>query len=131
VISEPESCLRDKRILVVEDELLIAMTIEQILLDEGCVVLGPAPSVAAALELIDRTPPDAALLDVNLNGHLSTPVAAALTRRGIPHLLVTGYIDLVLADPVLKRAPYLAKPFTPMGLLARMQQIFCRPTPQT
>jgi DNA-binding response OmpR family regulator len=122
---QPGSCLKGKRILVVEDELLIAMTIEQILLDHGCEVLGPAPSVDAALELIDREPPEAALLDVNLNGRLSTPVAERLAVQGIPHLLVTGYVDLVLADPVLRQAPYLAKPFTLAGLVAKMEQVFC------
>lgn len=125
--SEPGSCLRGKRVLVVEDELLIAMTIEQVLLDHGCEVLGPVPSVGAALRLIDRQPPEAALLDVNLSGYLSTPIAEELARRGIPHLLVTGYVELVLADPVLKRAPYLAKPFTPASLIHKMEQVFCWP----
>lgn len=124
VTQETGSRLKGKRILVVEDELLIAMTIEQLLLDEGCTVLGPAPSVGAALKLIDQDPPEAALLDVNLNGHLSTPVAEELLRRGIPHLLVTGYVDLVLADPVLKRAAYLSKPFTPAGLIRKMEEVF-------
>ena len=81
------SCLQRLRVLVVEDEFLITMTIEQCLQDQGCEVVGPAPSVEVALDLIDRERPQAALLDVNLDGRLSTPVAERLSALGTPYLL--------------------------------------------
>jgi DNA-binding response OmpR family regulator len=119
------TCLARLRVLVVEDEFLIAMTIEQCLQAEGCVVVGPAPSVATALDLIDREPPQAALLDVNLDGELSTPIAERLRAMGIPYLLVTGYADLAQADPVLRHAERMGKPFMPAQLIRRMEQLFC------
>jgi DNA-binding response OmpR family regulator len=125
VTTQPASCLAGRRILVVEDEFLIAMLIERCLLDVGCAILGPAPSIEAALGLIEAERPEGALLDVNLSGRLSTPVAARLAQERIPYLIVTGYVDLVLADPVLRNAPYMAKPFRPAALAARMEQVFC------
>jgi DNA-binding response OmpR family regulator len=119
------SCLQRLRVLVVEDEFLIAMAIEQCLQDQGCEVVGPAPSVEAALDLIDRERPHAALLDVNLDGRLSTPVAERLSALGTPYLLVTGYADLAQADPVLRHAERMAKPFMPAQLIQRMEQLFC------
>jgi DNA-binding response OmpR family regulator len=119
------SCLQRLRVLVVEDEFLIAMAIEQCLQDQGCEVVGPAPSIEAALNLIDRERPQAALLDVNLDGRLSTPVAERLSALGTPYLLLTGYADLAQADPVLRHAERMAKPFMPAQLIQRMEQLFC------
>lgn len=72
---------RGLRVLVVEDELLVAMEMEEALAQMGCVVLEPAPSVARALALLERKTPDLALLDVNLGRERSTPVAEALLAR--------------------------------------------------
>lgn len=80
------------RLLVVEDESLIAMLIADMLRDFGCVVVGPASNVEQALALVERDPIDGALLDVNLSdGHRSYPVAETLLKRGIPFAFVTGY----------------------------------------
>lgn len=110
-------CLNGKRVLVVEDEALVAMLIEQILEDHGAVIAGTVGSVAEALAAIEREPPDAATLDGNLVGELSGPVANMLAKRGIPYLLVTGFIDMAVADPILQTAPRLAKPFTTAGFI--------------
>ena len=83
-------CLRGLRILVVEDEALIAMAYEDLLADLGWFLVGPAPSVAQALAILATDRPSAALLDVNLDGEISAPVAARLHRSGIPFLVVTG-----------------------------------------
>lgn len=119
------SCLRNKRILVVEDEMLIALAYEDMLTGIGCVPVGPAPSVERALRLLDDEMPDAAILDGNLNGQLSTPVAQRLSEGRVPFLLVTGYETMATADPVLRHARRVSKPVNPRRLLAEMVDAFC------
>lgn len=111
--------------LIVEDDVMIAMLIEQVLEDEGCQIVGLATTVEAALRQIERDPPDAVTLDGNLNGELSAPVARALNERGIPYLLVTGYVETMIADPTFGQAPYLAKPFTPLALVRAAATHLC------
>jgi CheY-like chemotaxis protein len=83
--------LLGRRILVVEDEMLVAWLLQDMLTDLGCVVIGPAASVGAALALIEVQGLDAAVLDVNLGGQMSYPVADALLARGVPFVFSTGY----------------------------------------
>lgn len=83
--------LAGKRILVVEDDYLIATDLARTLQAAGASVVGPAPSVDRALALIDAETLDAAILDVNLNGDRSFPIAEVLHARGIPFLFATGY----------------------------------------
>src|SRR5690349_6225193 len=96
--SSPDlGCLAGRRVLVAEDEVLIAMAYEALLHEHGCAVLGPAAQVDEALALLAPTggpPPDAAVLDVNLDGKPSVPVAEALAVLGIPFVVVTGYAEL-------------------------------------
>jgi CheY-like chemotaxis protein len=91
------STLRDRRILVVEDEYLIAMNLQDGLENAGSVVLGPVPSVEKAIKKIESEPHiDAAVLDVNLGGALAYPVADLLVARKIPFVFTSGYEDNVL-----------------------------------
>ena len=83
--------LKGRRILVVEDEMLISMLIEDYLLELGCVVVGPVGHVQQALKLAEHEHIDCALLDVNISGGTSYPVAEKLASRGIPFAFVTGY----------------------------------------
>ncbi|WP_114948579.1 response regulator [Microvirga calopogonii] len=84
--------LRDCHILVVEDEYYLATELEQELSKAGAAVIGPVPSVKAAVGLIERTPSlDGAVLDVNLGGDQVFPVADKLVVQGVPFLFVTGY----------------------------------------
>jgi CheY-like chemotaxis protein len=85
------SRLSDKRVLVVEDEYLVAMDMSAYLEAAGARVVGPASNVRAALEAVEQTELDAAILDVNLRGEMAYPVADALTARGIPFVFTTGY----------------------------------------
>lgn len=80
-----------RRVLVVEDEPLVAMDVEECLAAARCIVVGPAPSVARALALVAGERLDAALLDANLAGNPIDTVAEALTLRGVPFAFVTGY----------------------------------------
>jgi DNA-binding LytR/AlgR family response regulator len=98
------------RILIVEDEFLLAMELETLLQQRGCMVLGPVSSVGQALTVLDGEQPDVALLDVNLKGERATPVAAALHARGVPFILITGYSVLQLSEPELRAAPRIDKP---------------------
>ena len=98
------------RILVVEDEFLIALEIEQMLVDLGCTVIGPVPSVARALALLEREAPDFAILDVNLGRERSTPVAEALRADGVPFGLATGYDRSQLPEEAYRDATHLGKP---------------------
>jgi len=82
----PASC----PVLLVEDDLLIAMDVEALLKDLGCTVVGPLTSVKAALEVIPTQPIDAALLDINLNNELVFPVADTLARLEVPFVFVTS-----------------------------------------
>ena len=98
------------RILIVEDEFLLAMELEALLEQRGCMVLGPVSSVRHALAMLDGERPELALLDVNLKGERATPVAAALQARGVPFVLITGYSGPQLSEPELRDAPRIDKP---------------------
>jgi CheY-like chemotaxis protein len=114
-----------RRVLVVEDEMLVVWLLEDMLADLGCAVVGPAAGVNQALAMIDAEAIDVAVLDVNLNGQLSYPIADALAARGVPFVFSTGYdkdrmLEGYRTCPVLQK-PYhrselsdmLAKLFTP------------------
>ena len=84
--------LEGRRVLVVEDEYLLAEDLHEELERQGAEVLGPVASVAEALELLRQGPaPHMAILDINLGGEMAYPVADALLARGIPFLFATGY----------------------------------------
>jgi CheY-like chemotaxis protein len=107
-----------RRILVVEDEMMIAMLVEDMLSELGCSVVGPAHALDTALDLA-RTEIglDAALLDVNLGGQPVFAVADALRAKGVPAIFSTGYGDAGLRE-VDRGSPVLQKPFR-AGDLAR------------
>jgi two-component system, response regulator PdtaR len=109
-------------VLVVEDELLIAMDLELLLQRNGWRVLGPAATVAEALRMLQGATPDVALLDINLRGELVTPVAEELRARGVPFVLASAYDDRELAVLALARAPNVGKPANERRLLAALLQ---------
>jgi CheY-like chemotaxis protein len=97
-------------VLIVEDEMLVAMNIEDMLLDLGHEVAGIASRLAAALQLAGEASFDAAMLDINLAGENSFPVADLLAERGIPFLFATGY-GLQGIEERYRSRPLLQKPF--------------------
>jgi DNA-binding response OmpR family regulator len=105
------NALAGKRVLVVDDDSLLALDLELFLKDEGCVVLGPAPSVDAALALIAAEPPEAAVLDLDLGGTTSAPVADALAARDVGFLFISGHSHAMLPADHADR-PLLAKPWS-------------------
>ena len=99
------------RILVVEDEMLIALMIEDALTDLGCEMVGPASTLEAAMTLAAEKPLHAAFLDVTIRGGEVFPVAERLLERGVPFVFSSGYGDWAL--PVAFRGyRRLVKPFT-------------------
>jgi len=100
-----------RRLLIVEDEFLIALELKRIIEELGGSVIGPVGSVESALQLLSNTTADAALLDVNLRERRVMPVAEACQAKGIPFALVTAYGRLELDQPLLQSAPRVHKPF--------------------
>ena len=115
--------LSGRRVLVVEDEALVAMLVEDALLDAGAEVVGPVATVADALELLKRQLPEAAVLDLNLAGETSTPVADELAKRGVPFVVATGYGADGL-PPGHASVPVLAKPYDPSDLTAALARLW-------
>jgi CheY-like chemotaxis protein len=105
-----KSLFSGRRILLVEDEMLVVWLVEDMLADLGCTVVGPASSVSQALAMIDAEAIDAVVLDVNLNGRMSYPIADALAARGVPFVFSTGYDKETLRDGY-RTVPVLQKPF--------------------
>ena len=95
--------------------MLVVWLLEDMLADLGCAVVGPASSVNQALAMIDAEAIDAAVLDVNLNGKMSYPIADALTARGVPFAFSTGYDNDTLLDDY-RSFPVLQKPFHRDGI---------------
>ena len=111
------------RVLLVEDEALIALDVKDMLARLGCVVIGPAPRVAEALELLEREGPELAILDVNLGRERVTPVAEALRERGIPFVLATAYGRCHLPEESLREVPLLPKPIDPCLLQSALADL--------
>lgn len=115
-----DSTLAGARILLVEDDHLVGLSIASTLEAFGCVVAGPAHDAAAGVALVLAEPLDAALLDVNLGGQAtSEAVADALRSRGVPYVFCTGYGDAGI-PPAHAGSPTLQKPFGMNDLIAAL-----------
>jgi CheY-like chemotaxis protein len=114
--------LAGRRILLVEDELLVSMALESTLQDSGATVIGPLARVKQALEAARREQIDAAVLDINLAGEKVFPVADLLAERGIPFVFYTGYSQDTL--PLSHRSrPILSKTSTMSTLLSQVGKL--------
>lgn len=119
-----QATLAGRRMLVVEDEPLIAMLLEDMLGDLDITIAGVAESVQTALELVDATEGlDAAILDMNLRGRSVEPVAEKLAERGIPFVFASGYGADALTDKHAG-APVLPKPFRRDALEDALRKVF-------
>jgi CheY-like chemotaxis protein len=108
--SAPEATPASRRVLVVEDEMLIGMLLEDMLADLGPYSVAVVPRVNEALALVERERFDLAILDVHVNGQPVFPVADSLVQRGIPFVFATGYGERGLPEQYRNR-PILQKPF--------------------
>ncbi len=114
--------LAGSRVLVVEDEVAISLLIEDMLMDLGCEVVGPAGRIAEALDLLAADAVDYAILDVNVGREESYPVAEALAAKGVPFVFSTGYGAVGLAEAFRDR-PVLQKPFSQDELTRQMRRL--------
>jgi CheY-like chemotaxis protein len=111
------------RILVVEDEALVAFALEELLTECGYKVVGPAPNVRTAVKLLDAERIDAAVLDINLGGETVDPVARALATAGVPFVFTTGYTSASALPQGFRDRPALNKPYQPEALLDALARL--------
>lgn len=114
-----------RRVLVVEDEMLIAMLIEDALTDAGMEVVGPVAAVEAALTILENEPVDSIVLDMNLNGRNAMPIADAAAEKAIPFIVMSGYGHAAIGKH--HAAPVLSKPFNPAKLIEILHQLNSHP----
>jgi two-component system, response regulator PdtaR len=110
------------RVLIVEDEPLIALDIATILAAHGHTVVGPAIDVASALQLLDNPSCDAAILDINLGHETAAPIAVAMRSRGIRFVVVSG-LSVQQHSPEFAAAVSVSKPIDPIRLLAALDSV--------
>ena len=116
--------LQLRKILVVEDDALIAMELGERLSDMGYEVVGPAHSIAEADALLERQTPDAALLDASLAGGASSvPLGIKLHAKGVRVAFCTGYDKVKDAPPELAKAPVFTKPASDADLRAGLEKL--------
>lgn len=106
----PTHELQGVRVLLVEDQMIVAMQIEDMLRAVGCKVVGPVGTLQAAIALAHEEALDAAVLDINLDGEEVYPAAEELHARGVPFMFATGYGQSTLPEK-WRDQPRLSKPF--------------------
>ena len=117
--------LRGLKVLVVEDNFLIAELIRSLLDECGCETIGPAPRVSMALDLVDGRHLDGAFLDINLAGEYCFAVAEQLRAQGVPFVFLTGYDDSEIIPPVFREVPRITKPFDNRNVASIAARLFC------
>lgn len=112
--------LAGKRILVVEDEAMVALMVEDMLNDLGAIVVGPAGSIGEGLDLASQENLDAALLDINVRSERIDPVADQLRARNVPIVFATGYGSSHLRNG----GTVIEKPYTQEKLAEALEAVF-------
>ena len=119
----PSGAAAKRRVLVVEDEMLIGMLLEDMLIDLGHEVAAIIPRLKEAMAAVDRETYDLAILDVHLHGESAFPVAEVLIAKGIPFVFATGYGERGLPENYRGR-PVLQKPFAKDDLERVLKKLF-------
>ncbi|RYF41144.1 MAG: response regulator [Cytophagaceae bacterium] len=117
--------LAGKKVLVVEDEVIIAMMIQYALQDEGADVIGPAFTVQQALDLLEQNIPDVATLDLNLAGEMATKVVSALDKLNIPILLASAYGEHAIV-PLPAALGVVRKPYSTESFIAAVIAVLAK-----
>ena len=115
--------LPSRRVLIVEDEMLIALMLQDMLQEAGLIVEGVANSLPAGLDMARTAEAQLAILDINLNGEEAYPIAEVLQDRGIPFIFSTGYGAGSVKPPYVS-VPQLVKPYQQESLSAAIQAAF-------
>lgn len=121
----PTDQQRTTRMLVVEDEPLIALGLEEVLIDAGFAISGVVGKLDQALALIEGGTCDAAIVDANLAGVNASPLAVSLAARGLPYIVMSGYSSDQLRGEY-PRAVFLSKPCRPELLLETLNALLLR-----
>jgi DNA-binding NtrC family response regulator len=109
-------------VLIVEDEVLVALDLETVLALAGCPSVRVSGNVDDALAEVERAPPDVALVDLNVAGRLSIAVVEALAGAAIPFLILSGHTPEIL-PPHHRHHPFMLKPYESRSLLRRLEQL--------
>lgn len=117
--------LNGVRVLLVEDQMIVALQIEDMLRAVGCEVVGPVGTLQAAITLAQAEALDVALLDINLDGEKVYPTAEELQARGIPFILASGYGESTLPEK-WRDQPRLSKPFRREQLEQLLRSVISR-----
>jgi DNA-binding response OmpR family regulator len=123
-MSQPAPTDNAASILLLEDDLLLAMDMEDHLLQAGFRIIGPFGRVSDALDAIPRNDLTGAIVDLNLHGVLSFPVIEMLQQRSIPLIVCSGYAELPELKARLRGLPMLPKPWNAQKLDALMEETF-------
>ena len=118
----PDDHNRNVRVLILEDEPMIALSIEDILVDAGFAIAGVATKLEKALALIEAGACDAAIVDSNLAGVCADPAAVALAARGLPFIVLSGYSQEQMKSPFVG-ARFLQKPCRPELLIETLTSV--------
>lgn len=117
---------RERRlsVLIVEDEVLIALDIKAMVEENGYQVMGPATSISSAIQRLETERPDITLLDANLRGEAATPIAERLGELGIPFIMCTAYSSFAFDQKAsFEDAPHLIKPISKESLLRAIEDV--------
>ena len=121
-----EGVLDVASVLIVEDQMLIAIDVEGMLASHGVRDIVTVSSTASALQRLRDFAPDVAILDVNLGAETSLPVAEELTRRGVPFVFATGYADTTMIPPAFKSVTIVRKPYEAAALIAALTSVVAK-----
>ncbi len=124
------SGIRRLSILAVEDEAMIALELEDMLEELGYEVIGPAATIEAALQLLERSSPDAAVVDANLGGETAKPIVDALRAEGVPVVLASGYEAHELRSFGLE-GHLVRKPYNTLDLAKALEAVCAAPPRQS
>lgn len=113
------------RVLIAEDEFLVALSLEEDLRGHGCEIIGPFSRLSDARKAAEEQGIDVALLDVNMNGEMAYPVADALSARSIPFIFLSGYGATTFPEQY-RNSPRVPKPYDPSMLIKEIRKILGR-----
>ncbi len=118
--------LRGRRILIAEDEAMIALDLESLLHDLGCEIIGPVANVEDLVQQFETHHPDGALLDINLRGKQVFAVLPQLIKQGLPVIITSGYDDITLIPQDFRALPRISKPFNQTALRELCVTVFAK-----
>jgi DNA-binding NtrC family response regulator len=118
--------IRGRRILIAEDEAMIALDLESVLQDLGCEIIGPVANVEDIVQHCEAHHPDGALLDINLRGKQVFAVLPQLIQQGLPVIITSGYDDVTLIPQDFRALPRISKPFNQTALRELCVTVFAK-----